>query len=238
MGSDTGVARATTASLASCALAPVAEISAATSPATTGAANDVPLHRARPVPKTRTSPSWGVSKQVYGAVREGVDDVAAQRVDVGGHPEVGEVRDASVAVERADAERPVEGGRPERRGRGVVAGRGHQDAVAVLELRVVEHLEGQRREVVAGAAPGRQVDDLRVVGERLGQLGHHGGLQDPATADPADREALHVDLGARCQAPHDAGDERAVAGVLTQVGTVELVVALDPLQPRGAPVGR
>ena len=40
-----------------------------------------------------------------------------------------------------------------------------------------------------------------------------------------------------CQAADDAGDERAVAGVLAQVGAVELVVALDAVEPWGAGVG-
>ena len=77
------------------------------------------------------------------------------------------------------------------------------------------------------AAAGRQVDDLRVVVERLLELHDEVGLEDAAAADAADGEALDEDLRLRCHAPHDTGDERAVAGVRAQVGAVELVVAVD-----------
>ena len=60
------------------AVPPASEILLAMSPATTGAANDVPLQRAIPVEKTRMSPVSGRLVALEGAVGEGVDEVATR----------------------------------------------------------------------------------------------------------------------------------------------------------------
>ncbi len=181
----------------------------------------------------------GCLAALVAAVGERVDVVAADGVDVRGHPVVGELRDPAVAIQRPDADGPVEGGRPERGGRRVVACGGHQHAVPALQVLLVEGLERGRGQVHAGAAARRQVDDLRVALHRLLELHDHVGLEDPAAAHAADAEAVDVDVGVRCQAPDDASDERAVTGVPTQVGgIVELVVAGDAVQPGRTPVRR
>ena len=114
--------------------------------------------------------------RLAGRVRAGgerVDDVAADGVDLGGVPEVREVRDAPAAIQRPDAERPRERRRPERGADALVAGRGHHHAGALqrVEPLVEEPLEAQQRTILPRRRARGQVDDVRVVQrERLAEL--------------------------------------------------------------------
>ena len=128
---------------------PISLISRAIRPATTGAENDVPLQRAMPVLKTRMSPLSGVSLHSKVPSGKALTRLRPERVDVGGDAVVGELRDPAVAVERADADAPVEGGRPEGRRPRVVAGGGHEHAVPLAQARAVERLERDRGQVHA-----------------------------------------------------------------------------------------
>ena len=96
-----------------------------------------------------------------------------------------------------------------------------------------------RGQVLAGAAAGRQVDDLRLVvaGPRSSWTTRSDSRMPPPPTPLIAKPSTKI-LGRRSDAADDAGDEGAVAGVRSQVGAVDLVVAVDALEPRRPRVGR
>ena len=187
---------------------------AAMAPVTTGVANDVPLHWARPV-KFRTSPRVRRLVAGVGAGRERVDEVAAVGVDVDPLPVVGEVGHLAVGVQRADADHPVERRRVERTSlpslpaAATTSGPSSRSFRRYASASAWKPISG---EVPAGVRARRDRDELRLVlvAHRLVELLGDLRLVDrPALGE----EPLDLDLGGGSQAPDDAGHEGAVPGV-------------------------
>jgi tetratricopeptide (TPR) repeat protein len=169
-----------------------------------------------------------------GPGREGVDDVLTGRVQIDPAPEVAERRPVTpVRGQRADRDGPAGGSGPERLAGGVVAGRRHEDdALVMSQPGLVEHVETEQSGWVERPGSGRHADQVgRVVLEhavqRLDEVRLEGGARH-LERTPDD----HLRPG--CEAPDDARDKGAMAGVRCEHAALDrrVGIARDPRQPR------